>query len=63
LHFKFSISVEHLRCLLIWGNATVLGAPLAKRLCAATQIPINVGHRSARFNQYDRIHDLAIGEF
>jgi hypothetical protein len=22
LHLKFSISVEHLRCLLIWGNAT-----------------------------------------
>jgi hypothetical protein len=30
LHFKFSISVEHLRCLPIWGKANLIN-PMARQ--------------------------------
>ncbi len=43
-------------------HAAVLGARLVKRRCTDAQIPTNVGHRKARFNPFDRIHDLAVGE-
>ena len=44
-------------------HAAVLGAPLVKRRCAHTQLSANVGRRKTRFNPFDRIHDLAVGEF
>ena len=40
----------------------VLGAPLIERRCAHTQLSANVGYRKARFDLFDRIHDLSIGE-
>ena len=43
-------------------HAAVFGSPLVKRRGADAQLPTNVGHRKARFDPFDRIHDLAIGE-
>jgi hypothetical protein len=44
-------------------HAAVFGALLVKRCRTDAQLPANVGRRKTRPNKFDRIHDLAVGEF
>jgi hypothetical protein len=39
------------------------GFPRQENRGADALLPANVGHRKARLDPFDRIHDLAVGEF
>ena len=44
-------------------HAAIFGSPLAEGSRTNAQLCANVRHRKTSFAPFDRIHDLAVGEF